>query len=1114
MAYRTAVLLGAAAATAFLILCAAPASAEADFGQPTPLGNANDTATTPQVAVHHDGRAVAVWAAWNGSRTDIWFAEYASWSGWTQPALLENSDLGTARDPRVVVDGSGVVTVTWIQWNGSRFIPYADREPLGGPWGGPLPFTAAGGDNATAVDMAAAPDGSVTVVWGQVVGLYLDVYAVRFLPAVGWDIPRFAGTGAPGYDPPRIAADGNLNLTAAWGQQNGTAAPRIVAVRFNSSTGWGPEVRVESSNRSTSGVQVAADAHGNVSVVWGQVTPSFDVQVWANDFTSPGGWGMAHILQNPGTGGGQPPALAVTTNGVFIAAWAQADASGAKLWAAMRNASAPWDSPTLMEAMAGYAEVPVISVGGDGNATLAWNQKGSASPGVRARFFVAGRGWGAAGLVDHYGSTYRGGPSIGEDDGGNVTALWIPTGLSDLRTWTNRFALRQVDFGFSSSPAGGHINASGIDIAAPFSFNCLETFAYSVNVSSPQVANGSRLTFANWTGLSVDNGTFECAFNGSAVAVFLQEFLVSFETVPTGLTVGAAGQNFSTPASLWILALNITPVKAAVSQDLGLVRYRLLTWSDGGAPAHGVAVIGPMALVASYNISEYGIDLSADLRGFSALLDGAAVATPQVVWAPLGSLHNLSVLSPQYLTADHRLVFVGWADGSPQNHSFALNGPVPKQAATREQFLVRLLTSPEPLGLLWDVAPVMAPGSVWADNRSIHSLDVPSVDQLDPAGDATYAFVGWEGGSGRAVGVFVTGPLNFTGDFRAQEFRIIISTDPPGLNVLINGTALPSPTSYFWPAHTSAPIAFDAFQGIDRLRYSFSHWREGGSAPLNLSIDAPVDRLAYFSYEVGVWINASSPLAVIALDGADVHTPYSAWWAPGSRHIVGAPALQDTGPGTRIAWSSWSDDGARAHQVMTSVPWSIEAAFAVQFHVLIASAYGSVDCDSPDCWYNQGVLANLTAQSPVPVSQGTRAVFDLWSGAMSGNATPAVVPIEGPVNATAHWRLQYLLTLDSAYGTMDGGGWYPAGADATPSVRPAELDERGVHYVFAGWSATGVAPGAMGAVKMDAPTHLVAVWSGRPSEVAQPVQAWALLVVFFVMAAAASAVAYRRRRAR
>src|SRR5947199_9826251 len=89
----------------------------------------------------------------------------------------------------------------------------------------------------------------------------------------------------------------------------------------------------------------------------------------------------------------------------------------------------------------------------------------------------------------------------------------------------------------------------------------------------------------------------------------------------------------------------------------------------------------------------------------------------------------------------------------------------------------------------------------------------------------------------------------------------------------------------------------------------------------------------------------------------------------------------------------------------------------------------------------------------VGVSPGTRVAFAGWTGDATGAAASGSDPIlmAGPRTATAEWRTEYFLRVDSDIGVIQDTGCYLS--QATVGIRAAaQMTSEGRTYQFAGWT--------------------------------------------------------------
>ena len=118
---------------------------------------------------------------------------------------------------------------------------------------------------------------------------------------------------------------------------------------------------------------------------------------------------------------------------------------------------------------------------------------------------------------------------------------------------------------------------------------------------------------------------------------------------------------------------------------------------------------------------------------------------------------------------------------------------------------------------------------------------------------------------------------------------------------------------------------------------------------------------------------------------------------------------------------------------------------------------------------------SVTVQTQVELSNSTRIIFTEWN---DGVATPIrQVPIDGDINLTAKYRLQYPLTVTNGSSTEE---WYDRGANVTlttPTTIPAPwpLGAFGVTETFQSWSGDIQSTSQQVNVTMDSPKSVTAI---------------------------------------
>jgi hypothetical protein len=202
-------------------------------------------------------------------------------------------------------------------------------------------------------------------------------------------------------------------------------------------------------------------------------------------------------------------------------------------------------------------------------------------------------------------------------------------------------------------------------------------------------------------------------------------------------------------------------------------------------------------------------------------------------------------------------------------------------------------------------------------------------------------------------------------------------------------------------------------------------------------------------------------LAIISTYGS---SSGSGWYNSGATAYAGlSSGTGSDGIGTQYVFNGWTGGASGSNYVQSNgitmnAPITATASWITQYYLTVNSAYGT---PAGQGWYNSGASESFNISAPVG-SAGVQYVFSSWSGSgsgsYSGSSASSSVTMDAPITETASWITQYYLTVNSAYGTPSGSGWYNAGADITFSVSSPVPESIISQHVCTGWTGTGSAP--------------------------------------------------------
>jgi hypothetical protein len=219
-------------------------------------------------------------------------------------------------------------------------------------------------------------------------------------------------------------------------------------------------------------------------------------------------------------------------------------------------------------------------------------------------------------------------------------------------------------------------------------------------------------------------------------------------------------------------------------------------------------------------------------------------------------------------------------------------------------------------------------------------------------------------------------------------------------------------------------------------------------------------------------LNMSLPYGttVLTLDGTNyTSVPGPMLWVPGVSHTITVPQLVMQGNDTRYVFTQWNDGSVSVTRIITK--GSYTANYDTEFLLTLISAYGETEGDG---WYKDGTWADFSVTDYIELPD-TRHYFTGWSGDYSGTTASASTLMNEPKTLTANWRHEYLLTLNSDYGTLRGAGWYDEGATAEFSVT-GYIELADTKHYFTGWSGDFTSILNPTAITMSEPKVINANW--------------------------------------
>lgn len=611
--------------------------------------------------------------------------------------------------------------------------------------------------------------------------------------------------------------------------------------------------------------------------------------------------------------------------------------------------------------------------------------------------------------------------------------------------FTANFAIQYLLTTNVNPPAGGYLSI------APGSLDGY--YNPDIGVQLTAIANPGY-QFTGWTGDS--STTNIAAFRINSPKTVTANFSstsattsITVTSVPAGLSLTIDGVAVTTPRVYTWPAGSVHTIAAPINQGSASTRNNFLSWSQGGAASQSITVpANAITYSATYQTQH---QLTTSVSG-----PGTVSAAPS---SPDGFYNQgTSVTLTANPSANNQ--FLSWSgalSGATSPSPVAMDGPKSVTATFGTASSgITIATVPPGLSITVDGQSYTAPQTFNWNAGSAHTIGANSPQG---SGATRQVFSTWSDGG--AVSHSINAPATastYTATFQTQN-QLVLNVNGPG-----SIAANPPSADGFYNQGTSVQLTANPTAGNQ-----FSTWGgaiTGTANPSSVVMDGPKSATATFlaTSSPGITI-ASVPAGLqVSIDGITFTTPQTVNWAPGSSHTIAAPSPQGVGT-TRQVFASWSNGGAATQTI--NAPGSdttYTATFVPQYRLTLSiNGPGTVTANPPssDGFYGQGASVQLTA-APTSGSQ-----FTGWSGALTGNASPATITLDSAKSVTATFGTAsatgYTITSNPVglqinvdgqpYTTPQTFNWPPI---SNHFVGTAQVQgSNGTRYTFSSWSDGG-----------------------------------------------------------
>ncbi len=423
--------------------------------------------------------------------------------------------------------------------------------------------------------------------------------------------------------------------------------------------------------------------------------------------------------------------------------------------------------------------------------------------------------------------------------------------------------------------------------------------------------------------------------------------------------------------------------------------------------------------VTTVNFIVNNVAVTTSPAGLTVTVDNNTYTAPQSFYFTPSSTHTIGVTSPQNSAAGIRSAWSSWSDGGAVSHT--ITGPFSATYTATfftSQYLLTLGASPAGGGTL--TANPSSGDGYYPTGTSV---------QVTAAANPNYQFSNFSGdlsGATNPQSLAMNAPRSVTANFNVQT---IVTTNPSGLSITVDGQNLTAPQTFFWALGSSHSVAAASPQnGPPGTHYVWSNWSDGLAISHSILTSAtPATYTANFTTQYLLAFSASP-----AGSGILTANPTS----PDSYYANGASVQVTATANTGYQFASFSGDltgGANPQSVVMSATRSVTGNFNIAATVATSPPGLSVVVDgttfvAPHTFtWTPGSSHSVNLTTPQNGPAGTRYAWSSWSD--SGAISHTVIAAASPATYTAAFSTQYLLTLSTSPGAGGALAANPSSSD-------------------------------------------------------------------------------------
>jgi hypothetical protein len=674
-------------------------------------------------------------------------------------------------------------------------------------------------------------------------------------------------------------------------------------------------------------------------------------------------------------------------------------------------------------------------------------------------------------------------------DGGAQVHVHTCVGVETVTA--NFYLERSVNI--TTNPAGFNVIVDGLTYATPLqswwehgSNHTVEAFAVV-----PVGAN-NRYNFTSWSDFGPRiHEIWANTSDETLTANYVFQHKITLQSNQPGITILFDASPMMLPFVYWCDDGSSHILDAIDPQVFGDTRYVFGDWSDGGSPTHMIICNAPAILQADY-VKEYKVYLNSTLDGVQSMLDVTAglntFPTPAQVWWPADTMMALD--TPEFQPGQNpgsgeRYGFVDWDDSSIRTRTINVNAPGLTYVANFNTQYKLSFVDPHGMPMTTPAGFPVADG-IYFDAGTV--VDIQTDNMVMDTADHRWRFDSWSSGdpggytgTNNPATVTMTGPIAQTVAWIDQHLLTLVSAygtpDASGWYEQQSATEYwydAGDTAFFW---VETAVIISAGE-----RAFFEAWLGGTNGTV---MNAELTVTASWSLEFLVTVVSSYGTV-----------PSPTWVADGGSYSLDIEEVVTSGD-SRASFTGWTTpdtanggyQGTNRQETLTVTgPITETATWETQYLLTIITEYGTPEASNWEdqhnataFWYSEGDSATFWVGDEVFISaeNDAKAMFEGWSGGANGTS------MNSPITVIATWHLEYLVVIESEFGTVPSDVWVRDGQTHQISIDEMVVDSanENIRYVFASWSTDDTDVGGYQGAERDhvltvtGPITETAVWT-------------------------------------